>query len=121
MKEYERMNAEQRTMYDVLGVLEYTPGAIFVERLPEGYPKDDAFRILKELEELAMAELAYGRGWRAIKSEVSVIGDDALELYEEWREFVRRGLTILGFPEWVMNESLHREQNAEREQNQEDS
>ena len=96
------MNEKQAKVHAALGNFTFTPGYEFGPRLVEmGIEQSEQFTILKELEAEGLAELANGRGWRAIPGPYTVVGEPYKSLYYDWQIAVSERLTILGFPEWV--------------------
>jgi hypothetical protein len=89
-------------VHAALGNFVFTPGYEFTPRLLEqGIEQSEIHVILKELEAEGLAELANGRGWRAIPGPDTVITEPYTSLYQDWQVAVSERLTILGFPEWV--------------------
>lgn len=96
------MNEKQAKVHASLSNLTFTPGYEFTPRLLEqGIEQDEIHPILKELEAEGLAELANGRGWRAIPGPDTVVNEPLRGLYHAWQIAVSERLTILGFPEWV--------------------
>lgn len=96
------MNEQQAMVHAALSNFVFTPGYEFTPRLVEqGMAQSDIHTILKELEAEGLAELANGRGWRAIPGPDTVINEPYTGLYYDWQVAVSERLTILGFPEWV--------------------
>jgi len=96
------MNEKQAKVHTALSNFTFTPGYEFTPRLMEqGIEQDEIFTLLKELESQGLAELAHGRGWRAIPGPDTVVTEPYTGLYHDWQIAVSEGLTILGFPEWV--------------------
>lgn len=96
------MNEKQAKVHAALSNLNFIPGYEFTPRLLEmGIEQGEIHTILKELEAEGLAELANGRGWRAIPGPDTKINDQYLGLYQDWLIAVSERLTILGFPEWV--------------------
>jgi len=103
------MNEEQQDVYNALSTREYTAGSVFTHRIPASVPSDQQWRVLKELEAMGRAELAWGRGWRAIEDEPTGNPSER-QLYLEWQANVAQGLTVLGYPEWVRNMVITQEE-----------
>jgi len=96
------MNEKQAKVHAALSNFTFTPGYEFGPRLVEmGIENKEQFAILKELEAEGLAELANGRGWRAIPGPDTKINEPFQGLYQDWLVAVSERLTILGFPEWV--------------------
>ena len=108
------MNKEQQAVYNSLSTREYTAARDFAPRLEGLVPRKDVHKLLKELEAEGLAELAWGMGWRAIETENSADAGDR-ELYEAWKEYVKDGMTVLGYPEWVRNYVITQEKKEEDE------
>jgi hypothetical protein len=109
------MNKDQQAVYNVLSTREYTAGAAFTPRLDGVVPRDRIHPILKELEAMNRAELAWGQGWRAIEDPDEFTGNgEERELYREWQQRVAQGLTVLGYPEWVRNTVITMEDEERR-------
>ena len=96
------MNEKMAKVHAALECFVFTPGYEFTPRLLEqGIENSEIHTILKELEAAGLAELANGRGWRAIPGPDTVINEPYKTLWYEWEIAVSEKLTILGFPEWV--------------------
>lgn len=96
------MNDKQAKVHAALSPFTFTPGYEFTPRLLEmGIENSEIHTILKELEAEGLAELANGRGWRAIPGPDTVVNEPYTSLYHDWQIAVSERLTILGFPEWV--------------------
>lgn len=96
------MNDKQAKVHAALSNFTFTPGYEFTPRLLEqGIGHDEIHPLLKELEGQGLAELANGRGWRAIPGPDTVVTEPYKSLYQDWLIAVSERLTILGFPEWV--------------------
>ncbi|HJW01592.1 MAG TPA: hypothetical protein VJ617_21070 [Arthrobacter sp.] len=96
------MNEKQAKVHAALSNFTFTPGFEFAGRmLEQGIEQDEIYTILKELEAEGLAELANGRGWRAIPGPHTVVTEPYKSLYHDWQVAVSERLTILGFPEWV--------------------
>jgi hypothetical protein len=101
------MNEKQRKVHAALSSFTFTPGYEFTERLTEqGIERDEIHTLLKELEAEGLAELANGRGWRAIPGPDTVVTEPYKSLYYDWQIAVSERLTILGFPEWVNQKAI---------------
>jgi hypothetical protein len=99
------MNKNEAFLFDILTKLSFTPARVFNPKIKGRIPDGKVYDILKGMQEKGLAELAYGRGWRAIETEPT--GDPLeAELYQEWKVDVAAGDTILGFQEWVINNAL---------------
>jgi len=102
------MNEKQAKVHAALGNFTFTPGYEFTPRLLEqGIEQDEIHTLLKELESQGLAELANGRGWRAIPGPDTVVAEPYRDLYNEWQVAVSERLTILGFPEWVFQRATN--------------
>lgn len=83
----------------------YTPARDFNPRIKGRVPDKEVFALLKEMQEQGQAELAYGRGWRAVEQEPAPNADEAA-LYRTWQDKVALGLTVLGYQDWVTNTAI---------------
>jgi hypothetical protein len=101
------MNEKQTKVHAALSNFTFTPGYEFVPRMREvGIEDEEIYSILVELQEQGLAELANGRGWRAIPGPDTVVGEPYKSLYYDWQIAVSERLTILGFPEWVNQKAI---------------
>lgn len=102
------MNEKQAKVHAALSNFTFTPGYEFATRMLEvGIEDSEIYTILKELEAEGLAELANGRGWRAIPGPDTVVTEPYLSLYHDWQIAVSENLTILGFPEWVHQRAMN--------------
>lgn len=101
------MNEKQAKVHAALSNFTFTPGYEFTPRLEEqGIKGPEIYDILKELQAAGLAELANGRGWRAIPGPKTVVSEPFKSLYQDWLIAVSERLTILGFPEWVQQRAI---------------
>lgn len=102
------MNEKQATVHAALEHFTFTPGYEFTPGLLEqGIEQTEIFALLKELEGQGLAELANGRGWRAIPGPDTKVDKRMLSVYHDWQIAVSERLTILGFPEWVQQQAFN--------------
>jgi hypothetical protein len=102
------LTPQQQAVYNALSTREYTPAALFVERIDQAIvPRDDIYKTLVELSAHGLAELAYGKGWRAIDGfESASVNEHEKRLNDQWKAEVMTGETVLGYAEWVVNEAI---------------
>jgi hypothetical protein len=99
------VNENEALLHSVLAKRTFTPGYEFALQVEGRIPQEEVYQILLGMQEQGLAELAYGRGWRAVEQEPTG-REPEVQLYRDWQEQVALGLTVLGYPEWVNNKAL---------------
>lgn len=105
-------------LLSVLSTREYTPGYVFGPRLEGQVPNELQFELLSELQDEGLAELQYGRGWRAVETEPANNEEERL-LLQEWQDKVALGLTILSYREWIINKVVDHDKREREERGEE--